>query len=226
MYDCHHSHAHLHHRLVPPTCQPCQIRCSTYYRGMPMVSATNGTKHLPNIQNYTIVRQDRCQGPGGGFLFFIHNSVSFNRNPQSTKSTNDPHLEELTISIAMDNTELLITNMHIPLASYLPPIDHLLTGTDSLVLTIHSGTTDTRGNELADSISISSFAVPNTDSPTRLPGNADISSPDVSLASAYLIRMANTHNHELRPSAHLHRITDNCHLISCPAQNLHQPQED
>ena len=30
----------------------------------------------PNIQNYTLVRQDRCQGPGGGLLFFIHNSVN------------------------------------------------------------------------------------------------------------------------------------------------------
>ena len=62
--------------------------------------------------------------------------------------------------------------MYIPPASscngrYSPPIDHLLTGTDSLVLRDfnahhslwHSGTTDTRGNQLADSISISSFAV-------------------------------------------------------------------
>ena len=24
----------------------------------------------PNIQNYTLVRHDRCQGPGGGLLFF------------------------------------------------------------------------------------------------------------------------------------------------------------
>ena len=57
----------------------------------------------------------------------------------STTSKNDLHLEELTISIAMDNTELLITNVNIPPASscngrYSPPIDQLLTGTDSLVL--------------------------------------------------------------------------------------------
>ena len=29
--------------------------------------------------------------------------------------------------------------------------------------------------------------------------------------------MANTHDHELRPSAHPYRITDNCHLVSCRA---------
>ena len=154
----------------------------------------------PNIQNYTLVRQDQRQGPGVGLLFFIHNSVNFTRKPLSTTSKNDPHLEELTISIIMDNTEVLIINVYISPASscngrYSQPIDHLLTGTDSLVLgdfnahhsPWHSWTTDTRGNQLADSISISSFAVLNTDSPTTLPGNADPSSPDVSLASASLI---------------------------------------
>ena len=167
------------------------------------------------------------------YCCFIHNSISFTRKSLSTTSKNDPHLEELTISIAMDNTELRITNMYIPPASscngrYSPAIDHLLTGTDSLVLgdfnahhsLWYSGTTDSRGNQLA--VSISSFADLNTDSPTRLPGNANPSSPDVSLASVshHLVRMVNTHDHELRPSDHPYWITDNCHLISCPAQNL------
>ena len=137
----------------------------------------------------------------------------------------------------MDNTELLITNLYTPPppasscnGCSSPPLDHMLTGTDSLVLgdfnahhsLWHYGTTDTRTNQLAHSVSISSFAVLNTDSPTRLPGNSDPSSPDVSLASSshHLVRMANTHDHELRPSAHPYRITDYCHLISCPAQNL------
>ena len=86
----------------------------------------------PNIQNYTIVRQDRRRSPGGGLLFVIHNSVSFTHKTLSTTSKNDPHLDELTINIAMDNTELLITNVYIPPASscngrYSPPIDHLQT---------------------------------------------------------------------------------------------------
>ena len=149
-------------------------------------------------------RQDRRQGPGGGLLFLIHNSVSFTRKSLLTTSKNDPQLEELT----MDNTELLITNVYIPPASscnerYSPPPDHLLTGTDSLVLgdfndhhsLWHSGTTDTRGNQLADSISIYSFAVLNTDSSTRLPGNADPSSQDVSLASASLITSSEWQTH-------------------------------
>ena len=117
----------------------------------------------------------------------------------------------------MDNTELLITNVYIPPASscnrcYSPPLDHMLTDTDSLVLgdfnahhsLWYSGTTDTRGNQLADSVSISRFSVINTDVPTRLPGNADPSSPDVSLASASLITSSEWQTHTTMNSDHLH----------------------
>ena len=78
------------------------------------------------------------------------------------------------------------------------------------MLTIHSGTpgtTDTRGNQLADSISISSFAVLNTDSPTRIrwESRPQFSRCIISISSlAYLITSSeyHTHDHELRLSAH------------------------
>ena len=63
------------------------------------------------------------------------------------------------------------------------------------MLTIHSGT--------PDSVSISSFAVQNTDSPTRLPGNADPNFPDVSLASASLITSSEWQTHTTMSSDHL-----------------------
>ena len=47
--------------------------------------------------------------------------------------------------------------------------------------------TDTRGTILENMISSSNFGILNWDSPTRLPGNANPSSPDVSLTSSYLI---------------------------------------
>ena len=150
------------------------------------------------------------------YCFFIHNSVSFTRKSLSTTSKNDPHLEELTISIAMDNIELLVTNVYIPPASscngrYSPLIDHLLTGIDTLVLgdfnahhsLWHSGTTDSRSNKLADSVSISSLAVLNTDSPTKLPGNADPRSPDASFASSSLITSSELQTHTAMSSDHL-----------------------
>ena len=69
----HHSHAQLPHRIVLPTRPPCQTRRSTYHSGTPMVSATNRRRRTksrsPNIQNYTLVRQDRHLGPGGGLPF-------------------------------------------------------------------------------------------------------------------------------------------------------------
>ena len=67
-------------------------------------------------------------------------------------------------------------------SGYSPPIDHLLTvlgdfhAQHSLW---HSGTTNSCGNQLADSVSVSSFAVLNTDSPT----------------SHHLVRMENPHGH-------------------------------
>ena len=174
------------------------------------VAAIQESKHPELYDMIDAKTQDEA------YCFFIHNSVNFTRKSLSTTSKNDPHLEELTISIAMDNTELLITNVYIPLTSscngrYSPPIDHLLTGTDSLVLGDfnadhshwHSGTTDSRGNQLADSVSISSFVVLNTDSPTRLPGNADPSSPDVALASASLITSSEWQTHTTMSSDHL-----------------------
>jgi len=134
----------------------------------------------------------------------------------SATTQQDPHLEELTISIAMDNTELLISNVYIPPVSscnsgYTPSWGHLLTGNDSLVLgdfnahhsAWHSGTTDVRGTLLANLIDDSNFVVMNEDSPTRLPGNADPSSPDVSLASPSLITSSDWQTQTTLSSDHL-----------------------
>ena len=51
----------------------------------------------------------------------------------------------------------------------------------------YSRSTDTRGRKMADSINESDYGILNWDSPTRVPPNAEPSSPDVSLASASLI---------------------------------------
>ena len=67
------------------------------------------------------------------------------------------------------------------------------------MLTIHSGTPEQPIREAT----ISSFAVLNTDSPTRLTGNADPSSPDVSLASASLITSSEWQTHTTMSSDHL-----------------------
>ena len=104
----------------------------------------------------------------------------------------------------MGGTELIVTNVYIPQANYcaggyLPSLDHLMMTTDTRILgdfnehhsAWYSSSTDTRGTLLENMISGSNFGILNWDSPTRLPGNANPSSPDVSLATASLITYTN-----------------------------------
>ena len=103
----------------------------------------------------------------------------------------------------LGDTELILTNVYIPPSSscaggYLPSLDHLMMTTDTIILgdfnahpsAWYSSSTDTRGL-LDNIISGSNFGILNWDSPTRLPVNANRSSPDVSLASASLITSTN-----------------------------------
>ena len=158
----------------------------------------------PNIQNFTAVRKDRDQGQRGGLLTLIHKSINFSRGPDSPDTLAYPHLEELTITVKLGNTDLIITNVYIPPASsctggYNTSLDHLMMTTDTLILgdfNVHhsswySSSTDTRGTMLESMVSGSNFGILTWDSPTRLPGNTNPSSPDVSLAWASLITSTN-----------------------------------
>ena len=170
----------------------------------------------PNIQNFTTVIKDRDQGQGGGLLTLIHKSINFSRRPDSPDTLADPHLEELTIPAKLGNTDLIITNVYIPPASsciggYNPSLGHLMMSTDTLILgdfnahysSWYSSSTDTRGTMLESMVSGSNFGILNWDSPTRLPGNANPSSPDVSLASTSLITSTNWQTNTNLGSDHL-----------------------
>ena len=154
----------------------------------------------PSIRNFTTVRRDRSTGQGGGLLAFIHSSITFTKLQLSKRTLDDSHLEELSIKIKLENTELIITNIYIPPASscttgYQPSLEHLMTTKDTLLLgdfnahhsSWHSRSNDTRGRKLADEINLSDYGILNEDSPTRVPNNAEPSSPDVSLASSSLL---------------------------------------
>ena len=126
----------------------------------------------PCIQNYTTVRKDRPHAQGGGLLIFIHISVTFSKQPSSPESLYDPHLEGLAIESEIGNTKLIISNIYIPPASscsngYQSSIEHLLTAKDSIILgdfsahqpSWYSGSTDTRGEKMADSINGSDHGI-------------------------------------------------------------------
>ena len=68
----------------------------------------------PNIQNLTTVRKGRYQGQGGGLLTLIHKSINFSRKPDSPDTLADPHLEELTITAKLGNTDLIIPTFTYP----------------------------------------------------------------------------------------------------------------
>ena len=133
----------------------------------------------PNIQNFTAVRKDRHQGQRGGLLPLIHKSIYFSRRSESPDTLADPHLEELTITAKLGNTELIITNVYIPparscIGGYNPSLDHPMTATDTLILgdfnahhsSWYSSSTDSKGTMLESMVSGSNFGILNWDSPT------------------------------------------------------------
>ena len=160
----------------------------------------------PCIRKYTTVRKDRHHGHGGGLLIFIHRSMTFSKQPSLPEALSDPHLEELSIKAELGNTKLIISNVYIPPASSCSngnqsSIEHLLTTPDTLILcdfnahhpSWYSRSPNTRGRKMADSINGSDYGILKWDSPTRVPPNAESSSPDVSLASASLITSCSCH---------------------------------
>ena len=65
--------------------------------------------------------------------------MNLSRMPESPDTLAYPHLEELTITAKLENTELIITNVYISIESsctggYNAALDHLMTSTDSLIL--------------------------------------------------------------------------------------------
>ena len=108
------------------------------------VTVIQESKHSPNsktpsIQNFTTVRNDRRQCQGGGLRTLIHKSINLSRKPESPETLVEPHLEELTITATLGDTELIITNVYIPpvsscAGSYLPSLDHLMMTTDTIIL--------------------------------------------------------------------------------------------
>ena len=207
------------------------------------VAAIQEAKHTaksrsPNIQNYTLVRQNRLLGPGGGLLFFIHNSFSFTLKSLSTTSKNDPHLEELTINIAIQSCSLPTCTFPSQFLQWVlftttrPHAErHRFTSARRLQCSPFTLALRNNRYERQPAGGFSQhfqLCSPKYRFTYKAPWECrpQFSRCFISISpSHHLVQMANTHNHELRPSSHPYRITDNCHLIFCPAQNLHQPQE-
>ena len=168
----------------------------------------------PCIRNYTTVRNDRPHGHGGGLLVFIHESITFSKQPSSPEALSDPHLEEMTTKADIGNTKLIIPNIYIPPASscsngYQSSIEHLLTTLDTLILgdfnahhpSWYSRSTGTRGQIMDDSINGSNFDILNCDSLTRVPLNAKLRGRERSYyLQRNLVLIVQAASHQVQPT--------------------------
>ena len=68
-------------------------------------SKLSSNYNTPSIQNFTTVRKDHRQGQRGSLLTLINKSMNFSRNPVSLDTLITHHLEELTITTTLGNTE-------------------------------------------------------------------------------------------------------------------------
>ena len=158
----------------------------------------------PNFgTQYTVLRQDRSKGrPGGGLLLIIHESILYKPLKLPT-NCNDDTTESMAIKVKFDNLDVRIVNLYIPPDSSCPeqyeaPLQTLLQLKNAIILgdanahdpLWHSSILNTRGGTLAGEIDNSDFGVLNGNSPTRLPRNAQATSPDISLASSSLLTSA------------------------------------
>ena len=158
--------------------------------------------HMRATPNYTLVRKDREKDKGGGLAFLVHNLVPFQKVSSPANLKNDQHIEELTISINGNNTQLMIRNIYIPPSSscssnYRAPSYNILEGLNDTSIILgdmnahhsfwHSqAAEDIRGRDIAETINASEYGILNEDTPTRITSNCK-SSPDLSLATAALL---------------------------------------
>ena len=151
--------------------------------------------------NYTLVRKDRGRdNKGGGVAFLVYNKVLFQEVTAPDSLKDDPHLDEVTISINNDkNKPLFIRNVYIPPASscnqgYIPPVEKLTDGLGDSTLILgdinahHSmwyteDEEDGRGRQVAAWISDSDLGILNEDLPTRVTATTS-TAPDLSISSA------------------------------------------
>ena len=138
--------------------------------------------------------------------WFTHIDSQINKvslRPESPDALADPHLEELTITATLGNTEFILTKVYIASASfctwgYTPYLDHLMMTTETRILgdfnahhlSWYSSSTYWRGTMLESMVSGCTLGILDRDS-SVFQETATPSSHDVSLASASLITSIN-----------------------------------
>ena len=152
---------------------------------------------------WACVRTDRPKGKGGGIALLVKKNVNFTVVTLPT-APNDDTIEQQAIAVKLGNKDLTIVNCYIPPQSscttrYKASLQHLTILQSTLLLgdiNAHNelwdtrGTTDTRGDEIAEEIIDSDWVILNEDFPTRSPANGPETSPDISLTTSDIATIA------------------------------------
>ena len=158
--------------------------------------------NLRPTPGYSVFRKDRDNDKlGGGLLFLIHKSISWEPINIINIPNGDKNTEVLSIAITGGTQDLLLHNIYIPPVSscetnYSPPVANLLTNNSNTIVggdfNAHhenwysKGTEDNRGRMIADLIDNSNFGIANEHLDTRVTTN-NISSPDITLATSDIL---------------------------------------
>ena len=171
------------------------------------IAALQETKLTKNSKlstpRWACVRTDRPKGKGGGIALLVKKNVNFTVVTLPTAPNGDT-IEQQAIAVKLGNKDLTIVNCYIPPQSscttrYKASLQHLTTLQSTLLLgdiKDHNelwdtrGTTDTRGDEIAEEIINSDWVILNEDVPTRSPANGPETSPDISLTTSDIATLA------------------------------------
>ena len=159
-----------------------------YTRNLPLLESI----HVRCVLAMSHVVCNRCSG-------WVHSKCVALQNAEEYRRIKDGVYSSCSCPPALPKPQLLPPsiptqgvnrNYFTCTGSYLPSLDHLMTTTDTLILgdlnahhsAWYSSSTDTKETLLENMISGSNFCIPHWNAPTRLPSNANSSSPYVSLA--------------------------------------------
>ena len=166
----------------------------------------NKARKSPQLPHYTTNRTDRQNSKtGGGLITFIHNSITYTELPPNPH--NKGLIESQTFKIHLNTNKYLhVSNIYIPPRDTTNPLhtqeDEIITASFTYLTSLsnsiitgdinahsnlwHSPITDHRGTHIQDILNNSDHIVLNTNTPTRVPNNAQQqpTSPDITSISS------------------------------------------
>ena len=199
------------------------------------------SSNLPAFPNFATVRRDRPSGGGGGLVTLIHHSIAYTEVDSSNLFPGDVVAEHLAVEVIADGAKILVVNVYIPPVSscpndYTPNLSNLFSFTDDILvvgdfnahdLRWHSATQDygaaERGAAICNALDASDLTCINGDSPTRMPRNGPLSSPDLAFTNAHLGINAEWEPLITLNSDHLPIIIDLDGWFSAPPQHSGPP---